>query len=84
MRAARASSGPAHRYFAYPMLRRIAERSRAVVVHNAGAAAMVRRHAPSARVVEIPLLWRSAAYPSGGEVLRFRQACGIPSGAFVP
>jgi glycosyltransferase involved in cell wall biosynthesis len=79
----RASSGLGHRYFEYPMLRRIAEQSRAVVVHNPGAAAMVRRHAPGARVVEIPLLWRGAAYPSAAEVLRFRQECGIPAGAFV-
>ena len=79
----RASSALRSEYFAYPMLRRIAERSRAVVVHNPGAAAMVRRHAPGARVVEIPLLWRQPVLPSAAEVLRFRQACGIPASAFV-
>ena len=79
----RAGSAASAEYFAHPMLRRIAERSRAVIVHNPGAAAMVRRHAPGARVVEIPLLWRQAALPSGGEVLRFRQACGVPAPAFV-
>jgi hypothetical protein len=40
---ARASSGFDRRYFDYPMLKRIAERSRAVVVHNPAAARMVRR-----------------------------------------
>jgi glycosyltransferase involved in cell wall biosynthesis len=79
----RASSGSGARYFAYPMLRRIAERSRAVVVHNPGAAALVRAHAPSARVIEIPLLWRQPAYPTAAEALRFRQSCGIPLRAFV-
>jgi glycosyltransferase involved in cell wall biosynthesis len=79
----RASSALRAEYFAHPMLRRIAERSRAVVVHNPGAAAMVRRHAPGARVVEIPLLWRQPVLPSMAEVLRFRQACGIPAAAFV-
>ena len=34
------------RYFDYPMLRRIAERARAVVVHNPAAARIVREHAP--------------------------------------
>ena len=45
------------RYFDYPMLKRIAERSRAVVVHNPAAARMVREHAPGAAVVEIPHLF---------------------------
>jgi glycosyltransferase involved in cell wall biosynthesis len=71
------------RYFEYAMLRRIAERSRVVVVHNAGAAAMVRRHAPAARIVEIPLLCRRQPLPGAAEALRFRLDLGIPSGAFV-
>jgi hypothetical protein len=79
----RANSAARAQYFAYPMLRRIAERSSAVVVHNPGAAAMVRRHAPLARVIEIPLLWRQPALPSAAEVVRLRQACGIPASAFV-
>src|SRR5207249_322024 len=36
----RASSGSNHRYYGYPMLRRIAEVSRAIVVHNPAAARM--------------------------------------------
>jgi glycosyltransferase involved in cell wall biosynthesis len=43
-------------YFDYPMIRRLAERSLAVVVHNARAAAIVARHAPAARVEIIPHL----------------------------
>src|SRR5580698_2347664 len=49
---ARSAAGP--RYFAYPMLKRIALRSKAIVVHNPGAAAAVLRHASDTRVIEIP------------------------------
>jgi hypothetical protein len=38
----RAGSGSDERYFRYPMLKRIAQRSRAVVVHNPAAARAVR------------------------------------------
>lgn len=50
----RARSGADPRYFEYAMLRRIAEESRAIVVHNPAAARTVARHAPGARIVEIP------------------------------
>ena len=40
----RAISGIDPRYFGFPMMRRIAERSRAVIVHNPGAAAIARDH----------------------------------------
>jgi glycosyltransferase involved in cell wall biosynthesis len=43
-------------YFRYPMLRRLAERSLALVVHNSRAAALVRAHAPEARIEVIPHL----------------------------
>lgn len=79
----RASSGLGHRYYQYPMLKRIVEASRAVVVHNPGAARMVREQVPAARVVEIPHLFERPALPQGAEVLRFRQRWGIPAGAFV-
>jgi glycosyltransferase involved in cell wall biosynthesis len=42
------------RYFDYPMLRRVVERSRVVVVHNPGARRLVETAVPGARVVEIP------------------------------
>lgn len=79
----RASSGTENRYFQYPMLKRIAERSLAVVVHNPSAAQMVKRHAPSTPVVEIPLLFQPPALPARSEALRFRQSLGIHPGAFV-
>lgn len=49
----RALSAQDPRYFERPMLKRIAETARAVVVHNPAAAVAVRSHAPLAQVVEI-------------------------------
>ncbi len=69
------------RYFDYPMLKRIAERSRAVVVHNPAAAAMVRAHAPEAAIVEIPHLFTAPPAPSAAEADRYRQRLGVASGA---
>src|SRR5262249_44631453 len=79
----RAGSGADHRYFDHPMLKRIAERSRAIVVHNPAAARMVRTHAPRARVVEIPHLFFQPALPSGAEALRFRQRIGVGADRFL-
>lgn len=60
----RARSGGDAAYFGYPMLRRLAERSLAIVVHNARAAEMVRQHASAARVEVIPhLIEPQAAAP---------------------
>ncbi|MBI1790329.1 MAG: glycosyltransferase [Acidobacteria bacterium] len=53
----RSGSGMRPEYYRYPMLKRLAERSRAVVVHNPAAARMVREHCPATPVVEIPHLW---------------------------
>ncbi len=76
-----ARSAQDERYFRYPMLRRIAEVSRAVVVHNPGAAAMVRAHAPAARVAEVPHLFVQPAPALGHEVERLRASLGVrPSG----
>jgi glycosyltransferase involved in cell wall biosynthesis len=74
---ARAGSGFDRRYFDYPMLKRISERSRAVVVHNPAAARMVREHAPGATVVEIPHLFAAPELPAGWEVIRMRQSLGV-------
>ena len=60
---ARASSGFDSRYFQYPMLRRVVERARATIVHNPAAAAIVRRHVPEARVIEIPHLFARPEHP---------------------
>jgi glycosyltransferase involved in cell wall biosynthesis len=79
----RASSSSDRRYFDYPMLRRIAERSRAVVVHNPAAAAMVREHAARARIVEIPHLFATPELPGPAESIRYRQTLGIDPGDFL-
>ena len=79
----RAASGLEGRYFEYPMLRRIVERSRAVVVHNPAAARAVRAHASGARVVEIAHLFSPPDLPAEADVIRYRQSLGIPPGAFL-
>jgi hypothetical protein len=79
----RASSQADSRYFEYPMLRRIAERSWAVVAHNPAAAAAVRAHAPGARVVEIPHLFVPPSLPSESEAIRFRQVLGVAPDAYL-
>src|SRR5580698_6501459 len=57
MWSARARSAAGPRYFAYPMLKRIALRSKALIVHNPAAANAIRHHAPDARIFEIPHLF---------------------------
>ena len=79
----RAGSGADRRYFDYPMLRRIAERARAVVVHNPAAARIVREHAPAARVEEIPHLFAPPALPSEAEVARYRERIGVGPERFL-
>ena len=70
--AGRARSASDSRYYTYPMLKRIAERSLGVVVHNPAAAALVRQHCPQARVIEIPHLFVPPNLPHQAEVERFR------------
>src|SRR5664280_2607698 len=79
---ARAGSAADERYFRYPMLKRAAERARAVVVHNPAAAAAVREHAGGARVVEIPHLFAPPQLPDEARVLRY-PAAGESSGIAV-
>lgn len=73
----RARSGADVRYFARPMLKRIATVSQAIIVHNPAAAALVREHAPHAQVFEIPHLFRQPIMPSAEETLRFRESLGL-------
>ena len=75
--AQRARSGADARYFAYPMLRRVLENARAVVVHNPAAAEIARKHTPDARIFEIPHLFVPPQLPDAVETLQFRQALGI-------
>jgi glycosyltransferase involved in cell wall biosynthesis len=79
----RAGSATDRRYFQFPMLRRIAARSRAVIVHNAAAARVVRAHAPKARVIEIPHLFYAPELPGEAEMLRYREALGFDGERFV-
>jgi glycosyltransferase involved in cell wall biosynthesis len=79
----RATSATDNRYFSYPMLRRIAERARAVVVHNPAAARSVKEHSPGARVAEIPHLFQAPALPGEEEVARCRQRLGVDPGTFL-
>lgn len=73
----RARSMADSRYFDYPMLKRIAMVSHAVIVHNPAAARAVRRHAPEARVVEIPHLFVKPDPPVLADTLRFRAELGL-------
>jgi glycosyltransferase involved in cell wall biosynthesis len=79
----RASSGFERRYFEYPMLKRIADRARAVVVHNPAAARLVRAHAPDATTIEIPHLFAPPQLPPGWEVVRMRQSLGVAAHEFL-
>jgi glycosyltransferase involved in cell wall biosynthesis len=80
---ARAASGADHRYFQFPMLKRVAECSRAVIVHNPAAARMVREHAPGACVIEIPFLFEKPSLPAADEVARYRGGVGLPPDGFL-
>jgi glycosyltransferase involved in cell wall biosynthesis len=79
----RAASALSQRYYSFAMLRRIAEVSSAVVVHNPAAARIVKQHAPDARIVEIPHLFAAPAPVSDDEVLSFRQALHLSTHHFV-
>jgi glycosyltransferase involved in cell wall biosynthesis len=79
----RGVSGADERYFRYPMLRRLVERSSAVIVHNPAAARAVREHAAAARVVEIPHLFAPPRLPAFPDVERFRQGLGFAPGTFL-
>jgi glycosyltransferase involved in cell wall biosynthesis len=73
----RARSAADPRYFAWPMLKRVAATARAIVVHNPAAVAIVERHAPDARITEIPHLFVQPETPSEIDTLRFRDQLGL-------
>jgi hypothetical protein len=79
----RARSAADPQYFRYPMLRRIAERSLAVIVHNPRAVEMVREHAPAAVIHEIPHLWEPPPLPAESDVFRLRAELGLPPHIFL-
>lgn len=81
-RRSRSAADP--EYFRYPMLKRVVERSHAVVVHNPRAAALVREHVHGTTVHEIPLLFTLPAnLPSDSEVIRWRARLGIAPHVFL-
>jgi glycosyltransferase involved in cell wall biosynthesis len=73
----RARSGADPRYFAHPMLKRIATRSRSIIVHNPAAAAAVQQHAPGVHVCEIPHLFLNPPKPSSEDVLQLRESLDV-------
>jgi glycosyltransferase involved in cell wall biosynthesis len=79
----RAGSGSDSRYFQFPMLKRVAERSRAVVVHNPAAARLVREHAPRTPVVEIPHFFSAPELPTEVQALRYRVTLGFKDRDFL-
>jgi hypothetical protein len=79
----RARSAVDPQYFRYPMLKRVAERSLAIVVHNPAASALVKEHAPGAVIHEIPHLLELPELPSGEEIAGWRRELGIGAGTFL-
>jgi len=79
----RARSAGDPRYFRYSMLKRVAERSLALIVHNPAAAAMVKEQAPAAMIYEIPHLLELPALPCGSKIAELRRKLGIAQGAFL-
>jgi hypothetical protein len=59
------------------MLRRVVEKSKAVVVHNAAAARIVREHVPGAVVHEIPHLAFEPHTPAAADALAVRERFGV-------
>jgi glycosyltransferase involved in cell wall biosynthesis len=78
---ARSASDP--RYFDYPMLKRVVDASRAIIVHNPAAAREVLRHRPEARIFEIPHLYLAPAMPHAADTLRLRQHLGVGPGTLL-
>ena len=74
--AGRARSAADPLYFGYPMLRRVMERSRAVIVHNPAAERTARAHGASA-VHRIPHLFEAAALAPEYEIVRLREKLGL-------
>ena len=75
--ARRATSASDSRYFEYPLIRRICEASRAVIVHNPAAARIVRQHAPAATVVEIPHLLFPEPTLTDADLIDVRRALEV-------
>ena len=82
----RAASASDDRYFRYPMLRRIVENSRLVIVHNPGAARLARRAVAEGAgppIVEIPHFAQEPHLPDGPARAVIRERLGIPPDTVV-
>jgi glycosyltransferase involved in cell wall biosynthesis len=81
-RRSRSAADP--EYFRYPMIKRVVERSHAVIVHNPRAAALVHEHVRGATVHEIPHLFAPPAdLPAPSDIIRWRAALGVKSHTFL-
>ena len=81
-RRSRSAADP--EYFRYPMIKRVVERSRAVIVHNPRAAALVHEHVRGTTVHEIPLLFTLPDdLPATSEVIRWRARLGVAPHVFL-
>jgi glycosyltransferase involved in cell wall biosynthesis len=78
---ARSASDP--QYFRYPMLKRVAERSLALIVHNPAAAAMVKAHVPGAAIHEIPHLLNLPEPAERSKIDDLRRRLGVREGTFL-
>jgi glycosyltransferase involved in cell wall biosynthesis len=78
---ARSASDP--QYFRYPMLKRVAERSLALIVHNPAAAAMVKAHVPGAAIHEIPHLLDLPEPAERSKIDHLRRTLGVREGTFL-
>jgi glycosyltransferase involved in cell wall biosynthesis len=79
----RARSATDPRYFEYPMLKRLAEQSLAIIVHNPAAAAMVKAHAPATAVHEIPHLFVPPELAPLYDVERLRARLNVRPSTFL-
>jgi glycosyltransferase involved in cell wall biosynthesis len=81
-RRSRSAADP--EYFRYPMIKRVVERSQAVIVHNPRAAALVQEHVKGTTVHEIPHLFALPPdLPPESEVIRWRAGLGVPAHTFL-
>lgn len=78
----RARSGTDPRYFRFPMLRRIAESSRALIVHNPGAAEWARASGAK-RVHVIPHFFEERGSVDAADCARFRERIDVPQGSIL-
>jgi glycosyltransferase involved in cell wall biosynthesis len=77
----RARAGTDTRYFLYPMVRRVVEAAKRVIVHNAGAAALAREHG-ARDVVTIPHFFEPPPEPvHAADVAEFRRRIGVEPAA---